>query len=315
MNGARVLVTGAGGMIGANFCRRMSTQACTIYALVRCDGVPPRLVGLEERLTLLRGDLTDADSVTDAVKAAAPDVVFHLASTPFNPPPTVALHLQVNVSGTANLLAALTQIRPSARVIYTGSAAQYGDGDGLRETDPDRPATLLGASKSCAAVLLHAYGRLHGLSTTELRLFTPFGPWERPGRLVPSVILSALRGQAVELNGGDQQRDFLYIDDVTDALLRAAATDLPPQTTLNICSGAGTSVQEMATRILHQMGDPVPLIVNAGSSRADEILRMSGDNTQARALLGWSPQMTLDDGIARMIDWVSAAPDLAAGLT
>lgn len=312
--GPRILVTGAGGMVGANLCRRLVADGCTVGALVRTDGPPPRLEALAGRLALWKADLTDAAGVAAAVRACAPDIVFHLAATAFNPPPTAAQHLAVNVLGTGNLLEALAAERPGARIVHTGSVAQYGGGNDLAETDPERPATLLGASKSCAATLLHAYGRLHGLHTVEIRLFTPYGPWERPGRLVPHTVLSALRNQPVALSGGDQERDFLYIDDAVDALVRAMAAPVPPQTVLNVCSGTPTTVGDLAARVLRLMGDPVPLRVGAHPRRPDEILRMSGDNRRARAMLGWAPATSLDDGLGRTIDWIKGSLDLMARL-
>ena len=146
---------------------------------------------------------------------------------------------------------------PNARLIFTGSAAVYSEGPRLREDEAMQPGTHLGASKSCASVLLQTYARLHGTQCVELRLFMPYGPWEHPRRLVPHVILSALTNQEVRMTQGVQQRDFVYVDDVVEALLIAAAASVPPGSVFNIGSGTGTPVGEAARTILHLMGDPV----------------------------------------------------------
>ena len=191
---------------------------------------------VEKRIRLLRVDLCDPDAAKAAIAEAKPHVVVHLASTPFNPPPTVALHLQVNVLGLANLVHAVAD-RSGVRVIHAGSAAQYGDGDILDEATAQRPTTWLGISKTCAAAVLHGAGRMYGLETIELRLFTPFGPWERAGRLIPHTILSALRGEPVALGDGRSERDFVYVDDVVDALTRVMVRPVPSGSVMNIGSG------------------------------------------------------------------------------
>lgn len=315
MMGARILLTGGSGMIGAHLARRLVAGGHRVAVLARRAETPPRLADLAGRLEILAADLTDRAAVRAAVARAAPEAVFHLASTPFNPPPTSTRHLDVNVLGTDHLLDALAAAAPRARVVYTGSAAQYGSGDGLRETDPERPATLLGASKTAAAALLHAYGRLHGLVTVEVRLFTPYGPWERPGRLIPGTILSALRGEAVRIGHGGQERDYLYIDDVVDALVRTLEAPLAAGTVINVCSGEGVSVRTVAERVLALMGDPVPLAVGALPTRADEIWKLSGDPAAARRLLGWAPRTGLDGGLRATIDWVRSHRTLAESLT
>lgn len=313
-DGPRILVTGAGGMIGANLCRRLIADGYQVDVMIRGDHLPFRLEPIAGRLRSWRADLLDGEGVAAAIRGAAPDVVVHLASTPFNPPPSPLRHLEVNVLGTGNLLEAVAAARPGARVVFTGSVAQYGEGNDLSESMSERPATVLGASKTAAAALLHAYSRLHGLHTVEIRLFTPYGPWERPGRLVPHVVLSALRGEPVELAGGDQERDFLYVDDAVDALVRALDTPVPPRTVLNICSGAPVPVARLAGTILRLMGDPVPLRTGTRPVRADEIMRMSGDNARAREILGWTPTISLDEGLDRTIRWIKGSLDLIARL-
>ena len=159
--------------------------------------MPGASVEVERSIRLVQADLCDDAAVRAAAGAqTTPDLVVHLASTVYNPPPAAALHLSVNVGGLANLIEALAE-RGVSRIVHAGSAAQYGDGDDLDEDKPERPGTWLGISKTCAAAVLHGAGRMFGLETVELRLFTPFGPGERAARLIPHTILSALRGETV----------------------------------------------------------------------------------------------------------------------
>jgi nucleoside-diphosphate-sugar epimerase len=292
-------------MIGAHFVRQCLHDGRQVAVTSRSPQCPGRLTEVENRIRLIPVDLCNPEAVKAAVAETKPDVVVHLAATAFNPPPSADLHLQVNVLGLANLVEALAD-RPGLRVVHAGSAAQYGDGDDLREDMAERPTTWLGISKSCAAAVLHGAGRMFGLETVELRLFTPFGPWERAGRLIPHTILSALRGESVALGDGRPERDYVYVDDVVDALMRAMTRPLPAAAVINIGSGIGRSVAAVADRILELMGRPVALRLGTRPARVDEIWKASANIARAEALLGWRPGVDFDQGLRRSIAWFTA---------
>lgn len=308
----RILVTGATGMVGANLVHRLVREGATPTVLTRPGSVLDRLAPVADRIRLVAGDLTLADSVAACVRKVRPDVVFHLATTPFSPPGAVPpeAHFAVNALGTQLLLQAVVEHAPEARVLYAGSAASYADGRALREDAPLKPGSVYGASKAAASIALGTYARLHRLAAVELRLFTVFGPWERARRLVPHVVLSALEGRPVSLGSAHAQRDFLHVDDVVEAFLLAAARPPAPGSVLNICSGSGRSVGEVAATILRLMGDPVGLEVGGALPRPDEIWEISGDIAAAAAMLGWRPRTTLEDGLARMIHWCAEHRDI-----
>ncbi len=306
----RVLVTGGTGMIGAALVRRLVGEGREVFVLARPSANRLRLQSIEAQVTWLAGDIRDAESVRRAVRQAAPAVVYHLASTPFNPPTiTAATHLETIVSGTANLLDALND-QPGVRLVAAGSSAEYGSGTGLREDQPLRPGTVLGAAKASAGLLIHAWSVAYGLQAVVLRLFTPYGPWESPGRLIPHTILSALDGREIAMTRGDQQRDFVYLDDVVEALRLAGDRTGSPGTVLNIGSGIGRPVRTVVTKILELMGHPVRANLGALPTRADEIMEMSADVTAAAQLLEWSPQVSLDEGLGWCIEWIRGHREL-----
>lgn len=309
----RVLVTGGGGMLGAHVVRQCLRDGWDVTVISRSPLCPGSLAELQGRIRLVQADLCNPDAVNSAAAKATPDVVVHLASTAFNPPPSAALHLQVNVLGLANLVEALA-VRQGLRIVCAGSAAQYGDGDGLGEDMAERPATWLGISKTCAAAVLHGAGRMLGWETVELRLFTPFGPWERTARLIPHTILSALRGETVALADGRPERDFIYVEDVADAVMRAMTRPLPRGAVINIGSGIGRSVAAVADRILELMGRPVGLRLGTRPTRADEIWQASANIERAGALLDWRPGIAFDQGLRRSIDWFSTCRERAEAL-
>jgi UDP-glucose 4-epimerase len=310
----RVLITGGTGMVGAHLAHRLLGVGYRLFLLSRSGASRLRLRSVEAHLEVLPGDLTDASAVRAAVARAQPHLVFHLASTPFNPPTTPSeAHLQVNVLGTCYLLEALRPF-PEVRVIWTGSGAVYGSGTQMREEWSVRPATMLGVAKASASLLVQTFARLYSMQTVELRVFTPYGPWERPGRLIPSAILSALRGQEIRMTSGEQERDFLYIDDLIEALWLAATKPVPAGSVYNICSGQGRRIRDVVELILKLMGNPAPLQLGVLPTRADEIWRYSGDNTAAREGLAWRPRTSLEEGLQRTIDWFTENKELAGEL-
>jgi nucleoside-diphosphate-sugar epimerase len=309
-----VLVTGGTGMIGANLVHRLVADGYQVSVLARPTSSLLRLRPVEKRIEIIEGDLVDAASVTAVVQHAAPQTVFHLASTPFNPPtiPTKT-HLDVNVIGTANLLDALRGY-PDAKFIFTGSANVYGQGANVGEDHPLLPGNLLGATKACATILMQTYSRLYGIPTVELRLYTPYGPLERPARLIPHTILSALKGEDIRMTTGGQERDYLFIDDVIDAMVLAIEKPVLPGSVYNICSGEGIPIRDIVQRVLGLMGDPVKVQLGAVPTRPDEIWTFSGCNTAAREMLGWQQQTSLDEGLRRTIEWFVKNRELAAQL-
>lgn len=310
-----VLLTGGTGTVGAALARRLVAERHEVWLFLRERSSRIRVQSLAGRVQFMDGDVRNAAAVRSAIEQADPDVVYHLASTPFNPPTTNAqLHVATITVGTLNVLEAMKD-RPEARVIATGSAAEYGRGSQLREDHLLNPGTVFGAAKAAAGLLVQTYGRVYGMRTVWVRLFTPYGPWERPDRLVPHTILSALKGEDVTLTSGNQQRDFIYLEDVVDALMLAAERPLPPGSVLNIGSGVGTPVRGLVELILRLMASPARPLLGAVATRPDEIMESSAEISAAREQLGWQPRTSLVEGLSKSIAWWTEHRDLAGRLT
>lgn len=305
----RTLVFGGSGTVGANLVRRLLTDGCEVTVASRRASRANRLAGLD-RVTKLDVDCQNAEAVSMAVSATKPDAIFHLVSSRFGSPGTTAQdHLAINALGTLNVLEAARQ-HDAPRVVLTGSAAEYGSGTRFCETQSPQPANLYGATKLCGSLLGETYAR-SGLSVINLRLFTPYGPWERAQRLIPSVILSALANQPVTIGDDTPERDFVFLEDVCDALIAASTHDTVG--TLNVASGKGISVRSTAETILELMQSRVP-IESTGTTRKDEISKMSGDAEAIRRALGWRPRHDFRAGLEKTIAWFSAHAALAPQL-
>jgi UDP-glucose 4-epimerase len=312
--GKRVLVTGATGMIGANLMHHLVGLGNRPWAFARAGSDMMRLEPIRDDIAIVAGDLCDGASVAAAIRGIDPEVVFHLASSYFNPPTlSAAQHFDTNVMGTLHLLEALRD-RKGVRVVFAGSAAIYRGGSRLSETDAMEPMSVFGASKAAGTILGRTYARLYGVEFIELRIFSSFGPWERARRLIPYVILRALAGEPVEIGDGAQQRDFVYVSDTLAALVEAAVRPLEAGLVINISSGVGSPIRAVAERILDAMGNPVPLHVKSRETRPDEIWEISGDATMAGRHLDWSARTGLDEGLRRSIAWFTENRELALRL-
>jgi len=302
-------------MIGANLVRQLVLQGARPLLLTRPASSLLRLCGIEDEVMFVQGDLTDTVSIQAAVNEFQPDIVFHLASTFFNPPTlSPDTHMRVNVLGTQNLLEALKETS-DVKVIFAGSASVYQGGGQLREDDPLAPTTIFGASKAACTILGHTYAKLYGIKFIELRFFTPFGPWERAARLIPHTILSALSGKDVCIGHGGQQRDFTYIDDAVEAMLLAGVRPVKPGMVLNISSGVARPIRDVVELVLELMGNPVSLKTGARPTRQDEIWEVSGDASVASKYLDWKPRVSFEDGLKKSIEWFKANRFLAEQLT
>ena len=308
----RVFVTGASGMIGAKLVERLVELGADVYALTRSANVPPRLIASAPSIHILSADLCNPPEMHRILAEIDPEIVFHLASTPLHPPPKPETHFDVNVGGTYALLSAFSEKPP--RVILTGSAAQYGSGEELEESQPERPIGDFAMSKSAAATILRTYGRQYEVATMELRLFTPYGEGERAGRLIPSIVLDALEGREVRIGSGIQIRDYVHIDDVVDALLMASEIKTPGHCCFNICSGEPRTVRQVAEMILTILNNSVELKVGALPDRKDDIAAITGLNFRAEIDLGWRPKIAFASGLRNTVEWIVANADFVRKL-
>jgi nucleoside-diphosphate-sugar epimerase len=300
----RVLIIGGSGMVGTNLADALLRQGDNVTILSRPGANRWRLAAFPSQLNVVEIDYLQGVGIERIVRKSRPDVIFHLASAPFNPPSITANeHFGVNVALTAHLLDTIRETLPETRFIFAGSCAAYGEGNDLQEDAFPSPKTILGAAKQSARLLLEVYAELYGLRTQNLCLFTPFGPWESRNRLIPHIILSALEGRSIEMTEGLQQRDFLYIDDVVDAFMRAAVSEVPGGTTINICSGTPIQVRELACMLLDIMGGNVELKFGALPTRSDEIRIISGNNRRASDILDWRPKHSLREALELTVSW------------
>ena len=266
---------------------------------------PTRLVDLRDSITLHEGSLTDRSAMDVLAATAKPDYVFHLGAYTHvgKSWERVDECVQVNVQGTVNLLQALAP-RGYERFVYTGTSEIYGDVEvPFREDGPVNPISPYSVAKYAGERYCRMFVQGRGWPIVMLRPFNAYGPWQTPDRVIPEIIGRAVRGEPVRMTQGRQTREFNFVEDLAEGFVQTATADGVVGEVVNLGCGEEISMRDLASTLLRLMGDPVTVDFGALPDRPTEIWRMRADNAKARELLGWTPQVSLEDGLRRTIAW------------
>lgn len=297
--GRRVFVTGATGFLGTHLTRALLHAGAEVHALVR------RPAASKERMHQHVGDITDPRALRAAFSAADPAVVFHLAAYGTTPVQSdAALMREVNVGGTEQLWAAAD--RSSCRIVQTGTSAEYAAKAGaLVEDDPCRPASDYASTVHDAVMFSRERACRSGRELVILRPFGPYGPNDRPERLVPHVIDALLNDRPVKVTPGEQRRDYSHVDDHVTALLTAATIPLVETARVyNIGSGGPIRVRTLVEEIASAVGGHSieRVMFGAVPYRPDDLTDRFGDISAAGRDLGYVPSVSLADGLRRTVE-------------
>lgn len=302
-----MLVTGAAGFVGANLARRLLRDGHRVHLLVRRGSPRWRLDALRRGATLHEVDLTDARAVTAVVRQAKPRWVFHLAAYgAYSWQTDVARMEQTNVVGTMNLVQACLHTGFDA-FVHTGSSSEYGrKARAPSEREWLEPNSHYAVTKAAATLFCRYTAQSEGVHLPTLRLYSVFGPWEEPGRLLPTLILHGLRRRLPPLVAPETARDFVYVDDVCDAYLRAATVpDQERGAVYNVGTGVQTSLRELVEMARRVMGLTARPRWGSMPTRRWDTTAWVADGTRARTTLGWTPRYDVEAGFRRMLAWLS----------
>jgi len=309
-----VLVTGAGGFIGSHLAEELVRQGAKVRCFVRYNSRnDPGLLKMlpyevRERLEIVRADLTSIEAVRQAV--AGTEIVFHLGAI-ISIPYSYAHPREVlasNVEGTLNVLLAARDAGVG-RVVHTSTSEVYGSAVyvPIDEKHPLCAQSPYSASKIAADKLAESFGRSYGLGVVTVRPFNTYGPRQSDRAVIPTIIAQALTGDKVYLGTTHTRRDLTYVTDTVAGFIAAARAEKVEGETINLGSGQDISIGDLGYRIINLVRRDVELVFDATRIRppASEVQQLLSDNSKAAELLGWEPQVGLDEGLQLTIDWIS----------
>ncbi len=311
--GKPVLVTGAGGFIGSHLVERLAAEGARVRAFVRYNSrhdvgllslLPKDLLASVE---VVAGDLRDGEAVRQAMRGA--EVVLHLGA--LIAIPYSYLHprevVETNVLGTLNVLLAARDLG-TPRVVHTSSSEVYGTAQyvPIDEQHPLQGQSPYSASKIGADKIAESFYRSFQLPVATVRPFNTYGPRQSARAVIPTIIVQALAADRIRLGALEPQRDFTFVQDTVDGFLRAAECEAAVGQEVNLGSEDTISIGALAHKILALVGRDLPVVCESQRLRPpqSEVMRLHAASSRARQLLGWQPQVSLDQGLAATIDWI-----------
>lgn len=316
-HGRKVLVTGAGGFIGSHLCEALVEAGASVRAFVIYDSLgsngwldhSPRRADME----IVAGDLADRDSVRKAVDGC--DVVFHLGALiaiPYSYQ-APASYVRVNVEGTLNVLQSARDTSVS-RVVHTSTSEVYGTARyvPIDEAHPLQGQSPYAATKIAADKLAEAFFHSFAIPVVTVRPFNTFGPRQSPRAVIPTIALQCLNGSEVRLGNLDPTRDFTFVADTVRGFLRAAQTENVLGETINLGTGREVSIENLVKLIGTACGVE-PRIVQQDERlrpKGSEVERLCANAVLARRTLGWQPEVTLEEGLVRVVAWIRENMDI-----
>jgi UDP-glucose 4-epimerase len=307
-----ILVTGASGRLGQWVVADLAARGKRVVSLSRRPIAAPTIPGLSwpVPVTPLACDLTDPASV-EAARPRLADVtaVVHLAAyvpddTAVVSTPEAIATLRANVDATARLLGALDSASGLRGIVMSSTFEVYGPPRSLpvAEGDPTLPASHYGASKLLTEKCLALYAAQRGVPCSSLRMPAIYGPGDTIRRALGNFVRAAVAGEERRVAGdGGDLRELLYLGDAAEAVARAL--EVEANGVVNIASGVGYSIREMAERVVEVAGTGSITHTTRTKARADYVMSID----RAAATLGWEPRTSLSDGVAAMLAWARAS--------
>ena len=328
----KILVTGAAGFVGSEVCQRLLAQPgrAEVLGIDNLNDYYPvvlkqaRLARLEGRegFRFVRADLADAAALQPLVAAFAPDHIVHLgaqAGVRYSLTHPEA-YVQSNLVGFANILEAARR-HPPKHLVFASSSSVYGAGvpTPFLEDAVSEPLSFYAATKRANEHMAFSYAHVHGLRCTGLRFFTVYGPWGRPDMSPIMFTRDILAGRTIKLwNYGKYRRDFTYVDDIVDGILRIALSPRP----LPPVQPAGAAAQPPAAPYdVFNIGNHRPVEMLSFVQMLESLLgkkaqvallppqptempETCADLTRIRAAVGYEPRTPIEDGLHCLVDWV-----------
>ena len=308
----KVLLTGASGFIGSHLARLLIASGQSVTAILKPSSSRWRIADLPASLRVLECDISDRAYLTDQLARDLPDVCIHLAWHGWSGPSLIA---EENLSSLAASVEFLRAIADAGcpRFVGVGTCFEYDTAAGtLSESTPARPKDLYGVCKHSLWLAAQALSPIAKMDVAWARVFLVYGPFDDERRLVPSLALSLIRGEAARTTPGEQIRDIMHVEDAASAIWAIARSRHTGE--VNVASGVPVKVADIARCIGDIVGRPELLHIGALPYRASDPAVLVADTTVLRQTIGWAPRYDLAAGLDQTLAWWRAYEAASRGV-
>ena len=310
-NGQKVLVTGAAGFIGSHLAERLVSLGATTRAFVHYNSSGSwgwlDQSAVRDQIEVVLGDIRDRESIDVAMKKV--DVVFHLAALiaiPYSYDAPLS-YVRTNVEGTLNVLQS-ARSQGVGKIVHTSTSEVYGTARSvpISEEHPLQGQSPYSASKIGADKIAESFHLSFDLPVVTVRPFNTYGPRQSARAVIPTIVTQALSQPEIRLGNLEPTRDLNFVTDTVEGFIKAAESNDAVGEVINLGTGCEISIGALAQTILQTMGKKIPVVSESQRVRPEnsEVDRLCADNRKARELLGWQPQFSLEEGLAKTIEWL-----------
>lgn len=290
----KIIVTGGNGYLGTFLVNALKKQEANVFIISNdCEATTSQFIV----------DITNFEETQKIIHQIKPEIVYHLAAN-INRNRDFSIYENmntINVQGTLNILRALENI--DAHFIFTSTSEVYGNNSSpFHENQIPKPVSPYSLTKMSAEILIETFCDQHNKKYTNLRVFNFFGKNMPESFFIPQMINSLKRSEDFMMTKGEQVRDFLYIDDVVGALLLTAKNTNSYGETMNVCSGKGTKLSQLAKAVNTTMNSKAKIVLGAIPYRDNEVWEMIGDQSKIKRIIGFEPKTSVEKGIEIIIN-------------
>lgn len=311
----KVLVTGAGGFIGSHLTEQLVNHGATVRAFLRYNSrsfegfISTLAESIKNKIELFYGEVRELETIREAMKGV--DVVFNLAALVGIPYSYQHPHevFETNTMGILNIVSVARE-QGIEKIVHTSTSEVYGSAIyvPIDEKHPLQPQSPYSASKIGADALALSFFHSFNLPVSIIRPFNSYGPRQSERAVIPTIIIQALMKNEVSLGNLETTRDFTFVEDTARGFIKIAESDKSIGEVINIGSGKDISIGELCKKIAGFVGKQVEIKNDSNRMRPEksEVKRLRASIQKAKELTGWEPQIPLDDGLKRTIDYIKA---------
>jgi len=303
-NSKTILITGATGFVGSCLMHNFINGNREVHIIKRKQSNIWRIKDILNRALIHNVDIIDSVNLEKLIKNIKPDIIFHTATYGGYPSQKdINKIIQANIIGTVNLVNACSKVGFDI-FVNTGSSSEYGlKFKPMLETDLLEPVNDYGVAKAAATLFCQAKAKSEKLPIATLRLFSPYGYYEEPTRLVPSVIRSCLLGENPKVSLPNSVRDFIFIEDVIDAYMNVIETPDIGGQIFNVGYGQQYAVGDVVNKIIKFTGNKVKPEWGSIPKRPNEATIWQANIFKSKDILNWEPRYSIDEGLKKTVKW------------